>query len=277
MIFSNKISGCRIIYFSVVLAFVAGLTSCGTLNQNNMFKTDGEVINDSLLNAISNAEKNYIIRKDDYLDVSVFTNKGERLVDPNQEMGKQLGGVSSSVTLQPADAIKFLVETNGEVKLPLLGHIKVQGYTLRQLDSILQVRYSEFYEDAFVITRVLNKRVFVLGNAGTKADLVAKVIPLENENMSLIEVLTLAGGLDHLARSNKIRLIRGDLRKPNVYLIDLSTIEGVQKSQLDIQPNDIIYVERQRRIVSQFLTETMPIFYLLNTILLLYIATKTRL
>jgi len=242
-----------------------------------MFQTNGEVINDSLLNAISNAEKNYIIRKDDYLDISVYTNKGERLVDPNQEMGKQLGGASSNLNSKTSDQIKFLVETNGEVKLPLLGHLKVQGNTLRQLDSLLQIKYSEFYEDAFVVTRVLNKRVFVLGNAGSKSDLMAKVIPLENENMTLIEVLTLAGGLDHLAKSQKIRLIRGDLRKPNVYLIDLSTIEGVKKSHLSIQPNDIIYIERQRRVVSQFLTEIQPVIYLVNTILLIYIATKTRL
>ena len=261
----------------ITVAFIGGLTSCSTLNQNNMFKTDGEVINDTILNAISNAEKNYIIKKNDYLDVSVFTNKGERIVDPNQEMVKQLGNGSSAVSTNGSDKIKFLVETSGEVKLPLMGYLYVEGYTLRKLDSLLQIKYSEYYTEAFVITKVLNKRVFVLGNVGSKSDLMAKVIPLENENMTLIEVLTLAGGLDQLAKSNNIRLIRGDLRNPNVYLIDLSTIEGVRKSHLNIQPNDIVYVERQRRVVSQFLTEILPVVSLLNTILLFYVIIKNRL
>lgn len=261
----------------VVTAFFFGLSSCGSLNQNVMFKTDGEVLNDTILNAISDAEKNYIIRKNDYLEISVYTNKGERIVDPNQEMGKQLGGSTTNAATSLSNNIKFLVETNGEVKLPLLGYLRVEGYSLRKLDSLLQTKYSEYYTETFVITKVVNKRVFVLGNMGSKSDVTAKVIPLENENMSLIEVLTLAGGLDHLAKSNKIRLIRGDLKKPNVYLIDLSTIEGVRKSQLSIQPNDIVYVERQRRILSQFLTEILPVVSLMNTILLLYILTKTRL
>jgi polysaccharide export outer membrane protein len=257
-------------------AFFFGLTSCGILNQNNMFKTDGEVVNDTILNAISNAEKNYIIKKNDYLDITVYTNKGERIVDPNQEMVKQLGSGSSTVSTG-IDKIKFLVETNGEVKLPLLGYLYVEGYTLRKLDSLLQTKYSEYYTEAFVVSKVLNKRVFVLGNAGSKSDLIAKVIPLENENMTLVEVLVLAGGLDHLAKSNKIRLIRGDLKKPNVYLIDLSTIQGVRNSQLNIQPNDIVYVERQRRVVTQFLTEILPVISLVNTILLFYVVIKTRL
>jgi len=273
----NKIKLLKSAIIILAAAFIGGLSSCGSLNQNNMFKTEGEVINDTILNAVSNAEKNYIIRKNDYLEISVFTNKGERIVDPNQEMGKQLGGGASAISLGTSNGIKFLVETNGEVKLPLIGYLNVEGYTLRRLDSLLQTKYSDFYTEAFVITKVLNKRVFVLGNTGSKSDLTAKVIPLENENMTLIEVLTLAGGLDHLAKSNKIRLIRGDLKKPNVYLIDLSTIDGVRKSHLNIQPNDIVYVERQRRVVSQFLTELLPIVALLNTVLLLYVLTKTRL
>ena len=274
---SNKIVLLKSAIAITTAIFFFGLTSCGTLNQNNMFKTEGEVVNDTILNAISNAEKNYIIKKNDYLDVSVFTNKGERIVDPNQEMVKQLGSGGAVVSASGSEKIKFLVETNGEVKLPLIGYLYVEGYTLRKVDSLLQTKYSEYYTEAFVISKVLNKRVFVLGNAGSKSDLMAKVIPLENENMTLIEVLTLAGGLDHLARSNKIRLIRGDLRKPNVYLIDLSTIEGVRKSHLNIQPNDIVYVERQRRVVSQFLTEILPVISLLNTVLLFYVVIKTRL
>jgi polysaccharide export outer membrane protein len=172
---------------------------------------------------------------------------------------------------------KFLVEQSGEVKLPLIGYLKVQGYTLHQLDSVLQLKYSDYYQDAFVISKILNKRAFVLGNAGGKANMTATVIPLDNENMSVVEVLTIAGGLDELAKANNIRLIRGDLKNPNVYVIDLSTIEGVRKSHLTVQPNDIIYIERQRRALNRFLTEMMPLVAVVNTILLVFIAAKTRL
>ena len=262
----------RTIFFVFVMLF----TSCGSVNQNIMFRTKGQVISNPELDALSKAEKNYVIKKDDYLEILVYTNKGERLVDPNQEMTKQLdSGVPGSMN-EKTNIVKYLVESTGEVKLPLLGRLKVEGNSLRQLDSILQIKYSEFYEDAFIISRIVNKRVFVLGNSGTKSVMSGKVVPLDNENMTVIEVLTIAGGLDEMAKSYNIRLIRGDLKNPNVYLIDLSTIEGVRMSQLNVQPNDIIYVERQRRVLNQILTEIGPLVMFVNTLLLVYIATKSR-
>ena len=266
--------GLKLFVLAGVIFFIV---SCGSLNQNIMFKTNGQVISDTLLDIVSKAEKNYVVRKDDYLEVFVYTNNGERLIDPNQEMVKQLGNGSSVSGNTQERIIKYLVESTGEINLPLIGRLKVEGNNLRQLDSILQIRYSEFYEEAFVKSKILNKRVFVLGNTGNKTETAGKVIPLENENMSVIEILTIAGGLDQMAKSYNIRLIRGDLKNPNVYLIDLSTIEGVKMSQLKVQPNDIIYIERQRRILSQFLTEVGPIVMLLNTLLLIYLASKSRL
>ena len=260
-----------ILFFGVIVV----LNSCGTVNQNIMFRTKGQVITDVALDVLAKSQKNYVIKRDDYLEIAVYTNKGERLVDPNQEMTKQLESASGSVVQN--STIKYLVESTGEVKLPLLGRLSVQGNTLRQLDSILQIKYSEFYEDAFVMSKILNKRVFVLGNTGQKAEMSGKVINLDNENMNVIEVLTMAGGLDQAAKSYNIRLIRGDLKNPNVYIIDLSTMDGVRNSQLNVQPNDIIYVERQRKVLSQILTEIGPIVMFVNTLLLVYIASKSRL
>ena len=267
----QRLFSCTLLF----IGFILCLSSCGSLNQNIMFKTNGQIISDSILHVLSQTEKNYVVKRDDYLEIFVYTNKGERLIDPNQEMVKQLGTTQTPNSL-PASNPKYLVETSGEVKLPLVGRLKVEGNTLRQLDSILQIRYSEFYEDAFVISKIVNKRVFVLGNMGDRAETSGKVVPLENENMSVIEVLTLAGGLDQIAKSYNIRLIRGDLKNPNVYLIDLSTIEGVRRSHLAVQPNDIIYVERQRRVLSQILTEVGPLIMIINTLLLIYLASRSR-
>jgi polysaccharide export outer membrane protein len=238
-----------------------------------MFKTNTGIISDTVLDAISKAEKNYIVRKNDYIDVKVYTNKGESIVDPTGQMisgnKTQSGGQGSSNT------IKYLVETNGYVKLPLVGRIFVDGLKLNQLDSLLSTKYSEYYKDAFIVTSILNKRVIVLGASGGVAGISGVVVPLNNENMNLIEVLALTGGLDAQTRVNNIRILRGDLRNPNVYLIDLSTIEGVRKANLLIQPNDIIYIERYNRVFVQTVTSLSPFFSLLSTLLTLGILVYT--
>lgn len=221
-----------------------------------MFQTKTGIISDTIVDAISKAEKNYIIRKNDYLDLKVFTNKGEQIIDPTG----QLLSANPQQQGQGNTQIRYLVETSGFVKFPLLGRIQVEGLKLNQLDSLLESKYSTFYKGAYIVTSVLNKRVIVLGSSGGIAGISGIVVPLNNENMNLIEVLALTGGLDAQTRVNNIRILRGDLKNPNVYLIDLSTIEGVKKANLLIQPNDIIYIERYNRVFLQTITSLSPVF-----------------
>jgi len=224
-----------------------------------MFKTDGTAITEYLSSAVQNAERNYIIKKNDLLNVLVYTNKGEKLIDPNSQL-QQMGEVKQ---ISETDLPSYLVQSNGLVRLPMVDLVKLEGFTLYQADSVLQVAYGLYYKEVFVHTNYINKRVILLGaiNAGMGGNqggnqgggqggglgVAGVVFPLENEETNLIEVLASIGGLRIDSRVENIRLIRGNLNNPEVYLIDLSTIEGMKKANLILQPNDIIYVETIRR------------------------------
>ncbi|HTF81980.1 MAG TPA: polysaccharide biosynthesis/export family protein [Cytophagales bacterium] len=234
-----------------------------------MFQTNIEYKGDTLQQRLYAAEKSYRIHINDFIQYTVYTNKGERLIDPNFEIRKN--NTTPSLYL---DVQKYLVKTDSTATFPMIGTMKVAGLSLSELDSVLTKRYNDFYNDVFVISRIVNKRVFVLGtaSAGTVGTGHAKVIPLENENMNLIEVLTLAGGLDNLSKAHNIRLIRGDLKNPTVMIIDLSTIEGMKQANLLVQPNDIIYIERFQRQVIQTLQESSGIISVVSTLILLSIS-----
>jgi polysaccharide export outer membrane protein len=53
-----------------------------------------------------------------------------------------------------------------------------------------------------------------------------------------------------------------------VYLIDLSTIEGMKEADLQLQSNDIIYIEPTRNLADTVLVQISPILGLFTTILL---------
>ncbi|MBY0425262.1 MAG: polysaccharide biosynthesis/export family protein [Cytophagales bacterium] len=257
----------KIANWLVLILGISLLTSCGLYNRNVMFQTKKGIISDTILDAISRAEKNYIVRKNDYIDLKVYTNKGEQIVDPTGQMMLN----TQNTQMQPGGQIRYLVETNGFAKFPLIGRISVEGLKLSQLDSLLEKKYSAFYKEAYIVTSVLNKRVIVLGASGGLAGISGTIVPLNNENMNLIEVLALTGGLDAQTRVNNIRIIRGDLRNPNVYLVDLSTIEGVKQANLLIQPNDIIYIERYNRLLLQTISSLSPVFSFVSTLTTLVI------
>ena len=42
---------------------------------------------------------------------------------------------------------------------------------------------------------------------------------------------------------SRIKIIRGDLKNPTIYLVDLSTLEGMKDANLFMQAGDIIYFE----------------------------------
>lgn len=280
------------------------LSSCVSTRYNNqrtMFRltdSQGRQLDSTKLRlAVNRTARNYLIQPNDFLEVRVNTNKGERILDPNGELqfgqpsgaipGRSAGaggGNARSAVGQSAGGAtigsSFLVQADGTVILPLVNRIKVSGLSLVQADSVLQVRYNEFYKEPFVTTRVTNNRIFMLGATG------GQVINLVNDNMNLIEVLALAGGIDgagggggggfyrYGGKASNIRIIRGDLKNPRIQQVDLSTLDGMRRANLQMEPNDIVYVEPVHRLVLETLSDASPVIgfasLILTTTLFLY-------
>jgi polysaccharide biosynthesis/export protein len=198
------------------------------------------------------AERNYVIQKNDYLTLDVFTNDGERIVDPDFKLMKDLP--AQTANLRPE--LTYLVNAEGQAKLPLVGLIKVEGMKLIDAESILQKEYTRFYEKAFVRLNYTNKRVIVLGAPG------GQVIPLANENMTLVEILSLAKGLPNDAKAHNIRILRGD----QVFVADMSTIEGFAKGNMLMAHGDVVYIEPVRRPFVEGLRDYGPALTLLTSL-----------
>ena len=253
-------------YFYLFVLFLA-LSSCGVYKQNIMFRTNNKIRDkEALKSATIRAERNYVIQRNDFVTIQVYTNKGEVIIDPNYEIIRGQGSSTGNFTLGN-EKPKFLIQSDGYVRFPMIDPIKLDGYTLAQTDSILKIQYEKYYKDVFVITQYLNKRVFVLGGSSTFGG--GKVIPLQNENTHLIEILAMVGGIGSDARASNIRLIRGDLKDPKVFVIDLRTIEGLKNANLIIEPGDIIYIEPIRRVALETLRDILPFLSFITTVLTL--------
>ena len=252
--------------FKHYLLFCIGLTalfttSCKVYKQDIMLQVK-ELEPGALRQELTEAEGNYTILPNDLLELEVYTNKGERIIDPDFELMKERGAGGQQVSRTKP---QYLVKENGFVKLPMVGEVRLEGYTLNQADSLLAQAYNEFYKETFVLTRFVNKRVVLLGATG------GMVIPLVNENTNVLEVLALSGGLAGKGKAHNIRLIRGDLDNPLVQLIDLSTIEGMRQASLKVQSGDIIYVEPVRRVLPETIRDITPVVGLVANALTLLI------
>ncbi|MEO9965865.1 MAG: polysaccharide biosynthesis/export family protein [Reichenbachiella sp.] len=224
-----------------------------------MFKLDENFTESDLTTAVNQAERNYVIQPDDLLTLDVFTNDGERIVDPNNELQRNAQG------LQNRRTFNYLVKTDGTVKFPIVGQVKIDGLSLDQAESTLQEKYNAYYKASFVRLQFANKRVVVLGATAQGG----QIIPLENENVSLVEVLALSGGLDMGSKAQNIKVIRGNLANPEIFQVNLATVSGMKQSMLDIEPGDIIYIEPWRRPFFEGTRDIAPILSLLSSTLAL--------
>jgi polysaccharide export outer membrane protein len=199
----------------------------------------------------------YKIAPNDELSLKLFTNDGEKIIDPiDANLNASVNNLTTSYT----------VEFDGMVKLPIINRTKLSGLTLREAEKLLETKYETYYKKPFVQLKVTNNRVIIFpgGMGGTST-----VLTLTNTNTTIFEALAKAGGIVD-GKAYKIKLIRGNLQDPKVYLVDLSTIKGMKQADLVLQANDIIYVEPRTKIVQKTLDSITPILTIISSVILVY-------
>ena len=247
----------KFLVFPVIILIATGCQK--SLNPSIMFKAPADYPYNEQ-QTLTNIE--YKIAPNDIVGLSVYTNDGFKLIDLTASSVSVTGGgggVSSIST-------KYTVDIEGYVKLPIIGRIKIKDLTIREAEKMLEQQYATFYNKPYVVLAVVNRRVLVFPGSGGAG----RVVTLENENTSLIEALALAGGVAETGKAYKIKLIRGDSRNPQVTMVDLSTIEGMKRSNMLLQANDIIYIEPVPRISQGILAQITPIVGILTSFLLIY-------
>ncbi len=251
-------SNLLVILGSIILLTVS-ITSC-KLNPSIMLQTERGYEFDSIP---SNPSAEYKLDLNDRISFRLFSKNGFKIIDLTSFTSVGANAVNFSQSFQ------YTIEADSTVKLPIVGRIKLGGLTIRQAERMLEGAYGSFYNDPFVMINVLNRRVVVFsGNDGR-----SKVVTLVNENTTLIEGLAMAGGLTEFGKAYKIKLIRGDGGpETKVFLIDLSTIEGINAANMVLQSNDIIYVEPQIRAANDILRQITPIVTIITSAVVLVTA-----
>ena len=244
----------RELWFILTLTVLI-IQGCG-VNSNVMWKQEkGAKINSA--DVLLKPGEEYKLSIDDKITFSLTTNDGAVLIDYRT-------GVNSEGN-QSQKNVEYLIRKDGKVELPKIGKIHVDGLTIEACEDTLEYFYSTEYKQPFIQIKVTNKRVIVFPGNGSDA----KVIPLLNDNTTLMEAIALAGGITDRGKSSVVKLMRkvGDERI--VYEMDLSVIEGKKYADLVVQANDYIYIEPTPELSKEIAEDVLPIISVLSTILLI--------
>lgn len=251
--------------FLMIIIVIGSLFVSCTVNSHVMLKTPKDFVFDEIPTE-QNLE--YVISEGDLLDFRLYSNGGFAVID----IASGTGGSGSNAVRQTL-SVSYLVEPSGNAKLPILGDIHLKGKTIREAQDYLEELYSEFYVDPFLQLNVKNKRVIIFPGTGSNA----KVVTLQNNTVTLLEVLAQVGGISKDSKAKTIKLMRvvEGKEEREIYKINLSTIYGLNDGDMVVQANDIIYVEPNANIAREILQDITPIISLFTSSVLLYVTIKT--
>ena len=232
-----------------------------TVNQDLLFRGTAEH-EYAKLDEISNEA--YTLAPNDRLQLQLFSNRGQLLMAATAARSE--GVQQNNLMQQQGNVFTYRVELDGTVELPEVGSVQLSGLTLEEAERKIEKAYEAEYVEPYALLNVVNNRVLVFpGEAGQ-----ATVITLENQNTSVIEALAQAGGIRARGRSKQIKLIRQKGDEDLVYIMDLSTVEGLDAARTIVQANDIIYVESNRQIVREALADVSPVTQMITTVTTLF-------
>lgn len=198
------------------------------------------------------------IKPNDRLSITVYVQSGQG----SQQMSSILTSRSDN-SLTTNDDIGILVTQSGTVRLPLLGSVEVVGLTEDKASERLIDLYKKYIRNPYVTTEIKNQRVTVIGEVKKPG-----VVSVTNGTLNLIEAIAQSGDLTDLAARNNIKIIRGDLRSPDIRSIDITNITALNESSLHLRPNDIIYVQpRELKGYNKAFDEITPFWGMLSSIL----------
>lgn len=234
-------------YSIIILIIIAVLTlsSCVTPKNAYYFKT---LPRDTSINAAVNRSVETRIIKNDLLSINISSlNPGEDLT-----YNAAAGGASAAITAGSSGGSGYVVDANGNIQLHKLGLIHVEGMTRAELKNKIQKDIEPFLKDPVVTVRFLNHRVTVLGEVGQ-----AGVIPIPEEGLSIIEVLSASGDVTNLASRNNILVIRESGNTKQLKRINLEDHSIFNSEWFYLQNGDVVYVEpNDKKIIEEKRSKT---------------------
>jgi polysaccharide export outer membrane protein len=161
-------------------------------------------------------------------------------VDPSYIIGS-MDILEIQVWKEPDFSRQALVRPDGKITLPLIGDLHVSGMTTMTLKELLTEKLKDFIDSpevTVILVESHSKNFYIIGKITQPG-----TYPLMKD-MTVLQAISVAGGLGEWADSDSIRIIRKSGGKEKILHFDYKeVISGKNLEQnIVLQPNDTIVV-----------------------------------
>jgi polysaccharide export outer membrane protein len=226
-------------YLALVFVLLFSLTGCGSKN----------ILADSYVVKERDAHQKQYHSKRNY-----FPGRFEYRIQPHDRL-------VVAVYKHPELSGKgLLVDSRGNVILPLINTVHLGGLTQPQASRKVQRLYSRYLKHASVQVESLDKKAYVVGEVRTPGP-----VPLPNEQTALLQAIATRGGFLDTANRAKIVVLRNVGKQTRADVVDLTNLTSLSYAGMMIRPGDIIYVAPTA--MKNIEVNILPIFKIASTVM----------
>lgn len=132
----------------------------------------------------------------------------------------------------------YLVDNKGEINFPVIGSVKLEGLNKQEAIELLKNQLSKYIKNAIINIRFVNFKISVIGEVNKPS-----TFNIQNEKVSVLEALSLAGDLTMYGKRENVVLIREVNQKRTLTRINLNSKSFLNSPNFYLQQNDVLYVE----------------------------------
>jgi polysaccharide biosynthesis/export protein len=151
-------------------------------------------------------------------------------------------GATSGISLMESEASVFLngydVKTDGDIILPIIGTLHVEGKTLEEIRKILQEEFDKKYKNAVAECKLVSFRVTVLGEVTQPGTFVNY-----SNYLTVLDAIGRAHGVSDLGNRNYILVVRPLNRGSKTYTLNLQDKKILSSEAYFLLPGDIVIVQ----------------------------------
>tara|TARA_B100000900_G_scaffold387520_1_gene378826 strand:+ start:135 stop:878 length:744 start_codon:yes stop_codon:yes gene_type:complete len=228
---------------SIYLFLVFLLSSCITNKDLDIFQTKSSTRIKTIHNNTKLSDGDLL-----YIEIKSLTPTNYDYFNKGQD--------NSISRIQNPQLYGYTVNDSGFVSLPILGDIYVRNKSIDEVEKNIKNIAKDYFSNPFIKIVLLNFNITVLGEVNNPG-----VINVVENSINFIEAIGMANGFTTVANRKKIKVIRLNAEKSEIFFVDLTNKNITENDKFFVKSGDIIYVDpiKKRFFVIDNLTSALSL------------------
>ncbi len=218
---------------AILLLFVVGsLLFCSCRTQRATYDILENIKDTTFRSSVYFAEP--VVQKNDILNIQISSLATDPKVDQLYNLSIQPQSGTNQIS-------GYLVSAKGEIELPRLGVLHVEGLKKSELEALIKQKIGDALVQPSVMVRFTNFRITVQGQVGAQA-----VLNIPNEKVTILEAIAMAGGVTQYGKIKEVMVLRENNGVRETGVLDLTSPEIFKSPYYQLQQNDVVLVRQTR-------------------------------